>query len=297
MSGWAGIEEVVAIAETGSFVGAAEALGLSTSHISRAVIRLENRIGAPVFNRTTRKVAPTPVGRALIEQFRRIINERDDAIAAVSDAGAPRGEIKLTCSIAMGERFVAKIARDYVTEHPDVSVTIELTNRVVDLFDEGFDLAIRTGMLPDSTLIATRIASRRLYLCAAPAYLARRGMPWTIDDLDEHDHLIGTASNWHFQQNAEACLYRPKSRWRCNSGTAVANAAIEGHGLCQLPDFYVTPHLQSGALVAALDEYQPPAEPVWAIYPQRRHLLPKIRLLVDKLRSDLPRALATAAPR
>lgn len=297
MSNWTGIEEVVAIAETGSFVKAAEALGISTSHVSRAVVRLENNIGAPIFNRTTRRVVATPVGRALVEQFRRIINERDDALAAVSDAGLPRGEIKLTCSTAMGERFVAKIARDYASEHPDVSVRIELTNRVVDLFDEGFDLAIRTGTLPDSSLIATRIASRRLYLCAAPNYLAKRGMPWSIEDLDGHDHLMGTSSTWYFQQNGEAQLYQPTSRWRCNSGTAVANAALEGHGICQLPDFYVTPFLQSGDLVAALDDFQPPAEPVWAVYPQRRHLLPKIRLFVDKLRADLPRALASAGPR
>ena len=269
MGAWDGIDEVVAIADAGSFVAAAALLHTSTSHVSRAVARLEHRIGAQLFVRSTRRVVPTAAG----------------------DDGAPRGEVRLTCSIAMGERFVAPIARSYAFAYPDVTVTLELTNRVVDLLGEGFDLAIRTGALPDSGLVATRIASRGLYLCASPAYVARHGTASSIEDLARHECLLGTAPAWHFRHGGKDIDHRPAGRWRCNSGTAVTEAALAGHGICQLPDFYVTPHLASGALVSLLDPLRPPEEPVWAVYPQRRHLLPNVRLLIDRLRAELPIAL------
>lgn len=291
---WDGIDEIVAIADTGSFAAAARTLGASTSHVSRAVAQFENRIGAQIFARTTRRVVPTPTGRALIEQFRRLITERDDAIAAVSDGGDPRGEVRLTCSIALGERFVAPIARAFAFSFPEISVTIELTNRVVDLVAEGFDLAIRTGHMPDSGLIATRIASRRYRLCASPAYLARCGTPQSIPDLDGHECLFGSGTTWHFQTDGKEQLYQPRGRWRCNSGDAVASAALEGFGICQLPEFYVRGALERGELVSLLDAFRAEEEPIWAVYPQRRHLLPKVRLLVDRLKADLPDALARA---
>ena len=246
--------------------------------------------------RTTRRVVPTPAGRTLIEQFRGLIAARNDALSAVSDDGAPRGEVRMTCLIAMGERFVAQIARDYAFAFPDVTVTLELTNRVVDLLTEGFDLAIRTGTLPNSGLVASRIASRSLYLCAAPAYLARAGTPASIDDLARHECMLGTAPAWHFRAQGKDITHRPAGRWRCNSGTAVTEAALAGHGVCQLPDFYVMPHLQSGALVSLLDPLRPQGEPIWAVYPQRRHLLPKVRLLIDKLREELPAVLQQTSP-
>ena len=291
MGAWDGIDEVVAIADAGSFVAAAALLHTATSHVSRAVARLEHRIGAQLFVRSTRRVVPTAAGRTLIEQFRRLVAQRNDALSAAGDDGAPRGEVRLTCSIAMGERFVAPIARSYAFAYPDVTVTLELTNRVVDLLGEGFDLAIRTGALPDSGLVATRIASRGLYLCASPAYVARHGTPSSIEDLARHECLLGTAPAWHFRHGGKDIDHRPAGRWRCNSGTAVTEAALAGHGICQLPDFYVTPHLASGALVSLLDSLRPPEEPVWAVYPQRRHLLPNVRLLIDRLRAELPIAL------
>lgn len=292
---WDGIDEIVAIADNGTFAAAAQSLGVSTSHVSRAVAQLENRIGAQIFVRTTRRVVATPTGRVLIEQFRRMITERDDAIAAVSDGGEPRGEVRVTCSIALGERFVAPIAREFAFSYPQLSVSIELTNRVVDLVAESFDLAIRTGHMPDSRLVATRIASRRFRLCAAPSYLDRHGAPATLQDLDRHECLIGTGTTWHFQVDGQESLYRPRGRWQCNSGDAVARAALEGYGICQLPEFYVHAAIERGELIALLDTYRAEDEPIWAVYPQRRHLLPKIRLLVDKLKRELPAALARAS--
>lgn len=292
---WDGIEEAVAVDAAGSFAGAAAALGVSTSHVSRAVARLETVVQAPLFIRTTRRLSLTDTGRELIVRFRRIIEERDAAIAEVSAGGEPRGEVRITCSTALGERFVAPIARRFAFAHEGLSVSVELSNHVVDLIGEGYDLAVRTGHLSDSRLISTRIASRRLHACAAPAYLAARGLPETVADLSRHECLAGTAATWHFRIDGEDVQHRPKGRWRCNSGTAVLDATLAGLGICQLPDFYVNPHLRAGTLVPVLETARPEDEPIWAVYPQRRHLLPKVRGLVDRLRQELPPALAATA--
>jgi DNA-binding transcriptional LysR family regulator len=292
---WDGIEEVVAVNAAGSFAGAADALGVSTSHVSRAVARLENRIQAQIFRRTTRRVGLTDTGGVLVEQFRRIIQERDEAIASVSSEGAPQGELKLTCSIALGERFVVPIVQQYAEKYARLSVSIELTNRVVDLIAEGFDLAIRTGQLNDSSLIGTRIASRGLRVCASPTYLEQRGGPAAIADLALHDCLVGTSPNWHFSVQGREVVHRPKGRWRCNSGEATTSAALSGMGICQLPDFYIHSHVHSGALVPVLEDVRAEDQAIWAVYPQRRHLLPKVKVLVAELRRRLGPALIGAS--
>ena len=291
MTRWDGIEEFVAVETAGSFAGGAHALGVSTSHVSRAIARLERRIQAQLFFRTTRKVTLTDAGRALVEQFRRIIEERDEALASIGDGGEPQGELRLTCSTALGERFVAPIVRRFAAESPELRVTIELTNRLVDLVSEGYDLAIRTGHLTDSRLIGTRIASRRLYLCGSPAYLDRHGRPQTIAELAHHQCLVGTASNWHFRVNGSDHIFRPKGRWRCNSGATVLDAALADMGLCQLPEFYVLQHIGSRELETVLDDLRADDEPIWAVYPQRRYLLSKVRNLVERLRAELGPAL------
>lgn len=291
MSRWDGIEEFVAVASAGSFAGAAKALGVSTSHVSRAIVRLENRIQGPVFFRTTRSVRLTDTGRVLLEQCQRIIQERDEAFAMVSGAGEPQGELRLTCSTSLGERSVVPIVRKFAQDHPRLNVTIELTNRIVDLVAEGFDLAVRTGQLADSRLVGTRIATRQHFLCAAPSYLDQHGRPTSIDDLSSYDCLIGTSSTWHFQIDGRDQVFRPKGRWRCNNGFALVDAALASMGLCHLPELYVLHHIEAGRLEALLPEIQVTNEPIWAVYPQRRHLLPKVRDLVDRFRLELGPAM------
>jgi DNA-binding transcriptional LysR family regulator len=292
MRGWDGIDEFVAIAGAGSFKGGADALGLSTTHVSRAVARLEARLQTPLFHRTTRSVRLTDTGRLFFDHCSRIVTERDEAIALISEGAEPQGDLRITCSTAMGERFIAPLVRQFATRHSKISVTIDLTNRLVDLIAEGYDLAIRTGDLPDSRLIGTRIASRTLYTCAAPAYLDRHGRPGSVADLARHECLIGTATQWRFRSWGRTESIRPRGRWRCNSGAAVVEAAMAGMGICQLPEFYVLPHIASGALEQILPDLTPEDEPIWAVYPQRRHLLPKISGLLELLRHELPVALA-----
>lgn len=288
---WHGIDEFVAVATTGSFANAAKLLQMPVSSVSRAVARLEAEVRAQLFYRTTRKVALTESGRVFVEHCRRIIAERDEAFAALSVTGEPGGELRITCSTALGEGFVAPIVQDFCLAWPQISVTLDLSNRIVDLIAEGYDLAIRTGDLSDSRMVRTKVATRRLYSCAAPEYLARAGTPASIADLAGFDCLVGSASIWHFEVDGVDRTFRPRGRWRCNSGSAVANAALAGLGICQLPEFYVLRHLASGELVEILPDHRRREEPIWAVYPERRHLMPKVRLLVDQLKARLGPAL------
>ncbi len=292
MASWNGIDEFAAVATTGSFTAGARLLGVSTTHMSRSIASLEARLQARLLDRTTRMVRLTHTGQAFLERCQRMIVERDEAIALVSERDEPHGELRITCSAAMGERFIAPISHRFWARYPNVSLSIELSNRVVDLVGEGYDLAVRTGQILDTRLIGTQIASRRLYTCATPAYLDRKGRPATLAALQNHDCLVGTASNWQFSIGGRAHSFRPHGRWRCNSGSAIVGAALAGLGLCQLPEFYVLPFLATGELEIVLEGIRPIEEPIWAVYPQRRHLSPKISRFVEMLRQELPAALA-----
>lgn len=295
MNSWDGIEEFVAAAVASSFVAGARKLGVSTSHVSRAIARLENRIQAPLFFRTTRKITLTDTGRTLMEQCQRIIQERDEALALASGASDARGELRLTCATTLGERFVAPILRRFVQDNPRVCVHLELTNRLVDLVAEGYDLAIRTGHMADSRLIGVKIATRRLRICAAPAYLKKHGTPRAPSDLAQHTCLVGSSAIWRFKVGGERVELRPNGRWRCNSGMALLEAALAGMGVCQLPDYYVRGDLARGALVCLLDDFRDEDEPIWALYPERRHVLPKVRNVLDQLKREIGPALSGAA--
>lgn len=288
---WDGIDEVVAVADTGTFVAAAKRLGTSTSHVSRAVARLEQSLGAQFFHRTTRAVSLTDTGRTLVDQFRRLIAERDEAIAMLDLQGEPQGHLRITCPTALGERFVAPIVRAYVQEYPKLSMDLDLSNRVVELVSEGYDLAIRTGTLPDSRLIRTQIAARGIVTCASPDYLAKHGTPLSVDDLEAHDCIPATLDMWRYLVDGEVRTVRPRGRWRCSNGAAVFDAAMAGIGLCQLPAFYVSRAIAEGSLVEVLAAFRPEDDPIWAVYPQRRHLLPKVQRLIEKLRRELVPAM------
>tara|TARA_A100001391_G_scaffold142053_1_gene99793 strand:+ start:395 stop:1282 length:888 start_codon:yes stop_codon:yes gene_type:complete len=284
IGGWDGIEEFVAIARAGSFASGAKAFGASTTHMSRAVARLEARLDVQLMVRTTRSLHLTDTGRLFLEQCQRLVDEREEAIAGIGAKGEPRGALSLTCSYALGEQFVAPLVREFAQAHPAISVTVDLDNDIVDIITRRFDLAIRTGHLEDSRLIATRIAERTMITVASRDYLARHGTPRDIEDLRGHDCLVGSATKWHFQNEQ---TFRPRGRWKCNSGTAVLEACLAGMGICQLPTFYMKDHLAAGRLQEVLPAEKPDNEAIWAVYPTRRHLSPKVSLLVKHLKSNL----------
>jgi DNA-binding transcriptional LysR family regulator len=288
MNRWEGLDEFVAVAECGQFTAAAERLSLSSSQVSRQIARLEERLQTRLFYRSTRCVALTEAGQTFLQHCQRLQDAREEALRAVGDLGSePKGLLRMTCAVAYGERFIVPLVTDFMVQHPQLRVDIELSNHTIDLLHDGLDLAIRLGRLQDSRLVATRLAPRQMYLCAAPAYLQRYGRPHSLSELARHNCLIGSSDLWSFQANGRDSSLRVQGNWRCNSGQAVLEAALRGIGLCQLPDYYVLEHLRSGALVSLLDNQQPPDTAVWALYPQQRHLSPKVRQLVEFLKQGL----------
>ena len=290
MSRWDGIDEFTAVAEQASFSAAAKRLGQSTSAVSREIARLEDRLQTRLLHRTTRRVELTDAGRDFLARCRRLIDERDEALAAVQpDDQAPRGLLRMTCSVSYGERFIAPAVNTFARQNPELRIELDLDNRLRDLVGDGYDLAVRFGHLTDSRLMARRLASRRLILCASPDYLARRGAPRDLSEIASHDGLIGSAEHWRFTEAGREVTLRPSGRWRCNSGAAVLDATLQGLGLCQLPDFYVAEALATGALISLLDEQRPPDEGVWAVHPHPRHVPPKVRAMIDWLHEGLAR--------
>jgi len=288
MNSWDGLDEFVAVAECGQFTAAAQRLGLSSSQVSRQIARLEENLQTRLFYRSTRRVALTEAGQTFLQHCQRLQDAREEALRAVGDLGSePKGLLRMTCAVAYGERFIVPLVTQFMSRHPLLKVDIELSNRTLDLVQDGIDLAIRLGRLQDSRLVATRLAPRRMYVCAAPSYMQRYGQPHSLSELSQHNCLIGSSDSWSFQQDSRELSQRVHGNWRCNSGQAVLDAALQGLGLCQLPDYYVQEHLHTGALVSLLEKHQAPNTAVWALYPQQRHLSPKVRQLVDHLKAGL----------
>ena len=233
-------------------------------------------------------MALTEAGQTFLQHCQRLQDAREEALNAIGHLGSePKGLLRMTCAVAYGERFIVPLVTTFAARHPRLSVDIELSNRTLDLVQDGFDIAIRLGRLQDSRMLATRLAPRRMYLCASADYLQRYGRPHSLSELARHNCLIGSSDVWTFQLEGREASQRVNGNWRCNSGQAVLDAALAGLGLCQLPDYYVLEHLRSGALVSLLDNHQPPNTAVWALYPQQRHLSPKVRQLIDALRYGL----------
>ena len=288
MTAWDGIEEFVAVADAGSFSQAARRLNRSTSQISRDVAGLEDRIGARLLHRTTRRISLTEAGAQFLDGCRRMLETREEALASIrADTNALQGHLRLTCSVAYGERFVAPLVNSFMAKHPRLSVEMLLTDELLDLAAGRVDLAVRSGHLKSSGLVATRLTSRTRILCAAPDYLSAAGPLEQIDDLRHHACLLGAADAWTFTRGGKPISLRPSGRWRCNNGSAVLDAALNGLGVCQLPDFYVAQAIVERRLIRMLPDHEPTDEGVWGVYVSRKFLPPKVARLLDHLRCGL----------
>ncbi len=288
MSRWESIEAFVRVVDRNSFSMAARDLGVSKSHISRHISKLENRLDAQLLIRTTRKITVTEVGRAFYLRCTDILGSLNDAEQAVIDLQEkPRGRLRITVAGAFGEDFVAPAAIQFMQRHPDLTVELDFTNRIVDLIGEGYDLAVRAGTLKDSSLIARRIASRELIICSSPDYFARNGIPDSIASLVNHNCLVGTLSTWRFRDKNRNFDLQVEGNWRSNNGRALLHAALNSLGLVQLPSFYVKAGIDAGTLIPVLEEYKPLDTAIWAVYPHNRHLAAKVRLFVRYLADEL----------
>ena len=285
---WDGISEFVYVAEYESFTRAAKELGVSTAQVSRQISALEKRLNIKLLYRTTRKVSLTEEGRVFYQHCRGVLDGLDAAEQAVSNLQSkPQGRIKLTAPVTYGEQQLLPLVNNFMVQYSDIEVTAFLSNQKIDLIDGGYDLAIRIGKLSDSTMMAKKLSHRTNFVCAAPDYLKKYGIPHSLTELNQHNCLLGTRDYWHFIEDGKNADKEKNLRVfgsvQYNSGHSLVDAALKGLGIVQLPDYYVQKHLASGALVSVLDKYREPEESIWAVYPHNRHLSPKIRLLVDYL--------------
>ena len=288
MMKWDGISEFVYVAEYESFTKAAKKIGISTAQVSRQVSALEQRLNIKLLYRTTRKVSLTEEGRVFYQHCRGVLDGLDAAEQAVTNLQSkPQGMIKLTTPVTYGEQQLMPLVNDFMVQYSDIEVTAFLSNQQVDLIEEGYDLAIRIGKLRDSTMMAKKLSSRTNFVCAAPSYIEKYGIPHSLTELGQHNCLLGTLVYWHFKESGKEKNIRVTGSVRYNSGYSLVDAAIKGLGIVQLPDYYVQKHLESGELVSLLDNLREPEEAIWALYPHNRHLSPKIRLLLDYLAAHL----------
>ena len=284
-----GLEVFARVAGTGSFSAAGRALGMSQTMVTKHIAALEARLGVKLLHRSTRKLSLTDAGRNYLEASERILTDMSAADAAVAaERVEPRGTLRLNVPVSFGERQIAPLLPEFARAHPLVSVDLGLNDRLVDLAEEGWDLAIRIGTLSDSSLIARRIAPSRTVVCAAPAYLKAHGTPRAVADLARHNCLGYTLSRlagidrWTFGEKGDVVV-NVSGNLRANNGDALRAAALRGFGLAVLPTFLVGADFQSGALVSVLQEFLPRDSAVHAVYPHARHLSPKVRAFVDFL--------------
>ena len=279
------------VVELGSFARAAERLELSTSAVSRQVADLEAHLDARLLQRTTRRLSLTDAGQGFYERALQIVAELDDAEASVRAAAAePRGRLRLTCGVTFGVRYLAPALAEFAERYPQIEFDLDLSDRMVDLVEEGYDLAVRIGPAPQQGVVARPLGATRMICCAAPGYLGRRGLPPLAvpADLERHECLTYTQvpvpNLWRFDgPDGRRHEVRIAARHRANNGRMLVALAVAGLAVTCEPDFIVAPEIQSGHLVRVLGDYVAPSTAIAAVYPSRRHLSTKVRRLVDFL--------------
>lgn len=283
-----GLTEFVAVVENAGFTAASNALNVSASFVSRQVKRLEDRLDTRLLHRTTRAVRLTDVGRIYYERSREILDRLATLESDMADLQAkPRGLVRITAPDLYAERYVAPAIAEFTVRYPDVSIELDTRIGIVDIVAEGFDVAIRMSALADSSLIARKVAHRRILTCASPAYLERHGIPRTPDDLLSHNCLTLPNMPWRFAYPDAIQNVKVRGSWTSDSGRALVAAAVQGAGIVRLTSYYVNEELSRGELVVVLADYAIDDAATWIIYPEREHLPTRVRFLIDFLAERL----------
>lgn len=270
------------------FTAAAAALGVSKSAVSKQVRRLEDRLGARLLNRTTRKLSLTEVGEVFYEHCARIVEQAQAAADEVGSlAATPRGRLRVNAPMTFGTMHLGPVFAEFLEGHREIEVDLVLDDRFIDLVAEGFDVALRIAALVDSSLIVRRLAPMRTVLCAAPGYLQRHGKPQQPEDLLAHNcfgYLYrDSGTDWNLTGAKGPISIPLRGNLRANNGEVLRDVALAGAGIVALPSFIVGDELRAGNLVELLSEYVPQTHAIYAVYPHRRHLMPKVRAFVDFL--------------
>lgn len=297
------LEVFIAVADAGSFVKAGARLRLSPPAVTRAISALEERLGARVFNRTTRSLTITDVGQRFLESARRVLADLDVAEKeAVGETALPRGHLNITASVTFGRSALAPVVCGFLAQYPRVTMSVLLLDRVVNLVEEGVDVAVRIGHLPDSTLIAKRVGSVHRILVASPQYLARRGVPAAPADLRHHAVIAFTglmpSREWRFRTGQKTGSVAVHPTFEINDAAPAIQAAAMGHGITVALSYMVSEQIRDGTLVPILQAFTLPPQPVHLVYPHVRLVAPKIRAFLDfaapRLKGALDRLAWTA---
>jgi DNA-binding transcriptional LysR family regulator len=283
------MQTFVEVAARGSLSAAARAEGIAPAMIGRRLDALEQRLGVKLLQRTTRKLALTAEGEAYLEDCQRILAELAEADAAASSgSNQARGHLLVSAPAGFGRQHVAPLLPSFLAEHRELSVNLNLNDRVVDVVGEGVDVAIRIASLSDSNLVAVKLADNRRVLVASPAYLKRHGTPASLADLARHNCLAisseGSQRGWTFREHGKLVTLKVQGNMVCNDGAVLHDWALSGKGLAWRSMWEVGPEIQAGRLRTVLDEFAAPGSDIHAVFAQRRHLPLRIRAFVDFLR-------------
>ena len=284
MGVWDGVSEFATVVDAGSFSAAAKRLGVSTSYVSRQVAALEERLGIRLLARSTRKVRLTDAGAEYYRRCSELIAGLEEANQIVAGETAEVvGRIRVSAAGAFAERYVAPALADFAQQHPRVQIEIDFNTRNINLIDEGFDFAIRYGLLEDSSLIARQLTGRTLVACASPDYLETWGKPIEPEELRDHACLLANTDRWRFSYPDGERFIRVSGPWRSNNGPALAAAAVRGLGIAYSPRVNLAEELRSGQLVPILQDFWDRDRSTWIVYPQRRHLPLRVSCAIDFL--------------
>ena len=280
------IQVFVKVADCGGFAAAARDLAISPPAVTRAVAMLEDRLGTRLFVRTTRSVRLTESGERFLQDGRRILLELEEAEeAAVGSHAAPRGELRITAPVLFGRMFVTPILGDFLDRYPMVRAQTLFVDRIVNMMDEGLDVAIRIGNLPDSSLIAVRAGMVRRVLFASPEYLDKHGLPRRPEALSSHRLIqslaMGASPEWPFQENGTPFSVRAEPRVRMNTNDAVIELAVRGWGISRLLSYQIAPYLADGRLQTVLSGFEIPPLPIHVVHQEGRMVSARVRSFVD----------------
>ena len=284
----------VAIMETGSLAAAARKLHLSSGQASKLLARLEGDLGVRLLNRSTRALSATEVGQAYYDRIRTILDDLDALDSEVQDrAAAPRGQLRVTAPLTFGTLRLVPMLNDFAKAYPEIGLDVSFTDRMVNLVDEGFDVAIRAGRVADSSLIARKLCDMHTVLVCSPGYAAIRGEPAHPSDLAQHDCIIDTnfrdPLQWRFRAEGKPVTVTLAGRLRYSNAEACLQAAEAGLGIAHLPDFVAGPSLAAGRTQVLLATFAEAPGGIFALYPPGRHLTAKLRALLDFLSPRLQR--------
>ncbi|MFB2642946.1 LysR substrate-binding domain-containing protein [Shewanella bicestrii] len=282
----------VSVVECGSFSAAGQKLGLSKSAISKRITQLEQHLGIQLLQRTTRSLSLTDAGARYFEYIRPAVQLTQEGLDAISELQqTPKGNLRISVPMVFGRLYIAPLIAEFLKRYPDIQLQMQMDDKTTDLISGGFDLAIRIGELPDSSLIARKIAPCLSVICASPAYLAQHGLPMVPSELTQHNCLFYSyfqdGVEWSFLSPDGMQRIQPKGNYQVNNSDAIHLACLDGLGIANLPRFIVESDLQAGRLQTILTDFPLPEHGIYAVYPQRKYLPTKVKVLIEFLMEKL----------